>query len=239
MDRNAPTARADRTARLLTVVVALQVLTLAGTWIGNHATVLPEAQAQLARFGELGAIKSLNRLEVRGSSTLSAGMIFGLEKIPLLDYVDIALPFRDDDVTILRGVKNLKSLRITNAQFTEIVELSDRNFAGIFSPQGAARGAGTLAIINRSLGIDQRSNRPEDYLLDASAIGWPNEDFYQHSIELPDPAVGMLARSATGSFRDALGTLEQLVTYGGKQVDLDDVLDILGVADAELVLDAA
>jgi DNA polymerase III subunit gamma/tau len=58
-------------------------------------------------------------------------------------------------------------------------------------------------------------------------------------IELPDPAVGMLARSATGSFRDALGTLEQLVTYGGKQVGLEDVLDILGVADAELVLEAA
>jgi DNA polymerase III subunit gamma/tau len=61
----------------------------------------------------------------------------------------------------------------------------------------------------------------------------------EEGIELPDPAVGMLARAATGSFRDALGTLEQLVTYGGKQVKLDDVLDILGVADAELVLDAA
>jgi DNA polymerase III subunit gamma/tau len=61
----------------------------------------------------------------------------------------------------------------------------------------------------------------------------------EDGIELPDPAIGMLARSATGSFRDALGTLEQLVTYGGKQVKLEDVLDILGVADAELVLDAA
>src|SRR5215218_5866979 len=58
----------------------------------------------------------------------------------------------------------------------------------------------------------------------------------EEQIELPDPAVGMLARSATGSFRDALGTLEQLVTYGGNQVQLDDVRDILGVADAELVL---
>src|SRR5438270_883361 len=37
----------------------------------------------------------------------------------------------------------------------------------------------------------------------------------------------------------ALGTLEQLVTYGGKQVKLDDVREVLGVADAELVLDAA
>src|SRR3954451_10578047 len=61
----------------------------------------------------------------------------------------------------------------------------------------------------------------------------------EEGIELPDAASGMIARSATGSFRDALGTLEQLVTYGGKKVELDDVLEILGVADAELVLDAA
>jgi len=61
----------------------------------------------------------------------------------------------------------------------------------------------------------------------------------QEEIEIPDAALGMIARAATGSFRDALGTLEQLVTYGGKDVVLDDVLEILGVADAELVLDAA
>ncbi len=60
----------------------------------------------------------------------------------------------------------------------------------------------------------------------------------EEGIEVPDPAVGMLARAATGSFRDALGTLEQLVTYGGNEVKLDDVLEILGVADAELVLSA-
>jgi DNA polymerase III subunit gamma/tau len=60
----------------------------------------------------------------------------------------------------------------------------------------------------------------------------------EEGIEVPDPAIGMLARAATGSFRDALGTLEQLVTYGGNEVKLDDVLEILGVADAELVLAA-
>jgi DNA polymerase III subunit gamma/tau len=60
----------------------------------------------------------------------------------------------------------------------------------------------------------------------------------EEEIEIPDAAVGMLARAATGSFRDALGTLEQLVTYGGRRVQLEDVLDILGVADAEMVLGA-
>ena len=61
----------------------------------------------------------------------------------------------------------------------------------------------------------------------------------EEEIGLPDAAVGLLARHAGGSFRDALGTLEQLVTYGGKQVQLDDVLQVLGVADAELVLETA
>jgi DNA polymerase-3 subunit gamma/tau len=61
----------------------------------------------------------------------------------------------------------------------------------------------------------------------------------EEEISLPDTAVAMIARAATGSFRDALGTLEQLVTYGGREVKLDHVLEILGVADAELVLDTA
>jgi DNA polymerase-3 subunit gamma/tau len=54
-------------------------------------------------------------------------------------------------------------------------------------------------------------------------------------IEIPPEAVSALARSATGSFRDALGTLEQLVTYSGSQIALEDVLAVLGVADARLL----
>ncbi len=55
------------------------------------------------------------------------------------------------------------------------------------------------------------------------------------SIEIPPPAVAALARSATGSFRDALGTLEQIVTYSGNEIALQDVLAVLGVADSELL----
>jgi DNA polymerase-3 subunit gamma/tau len=55
------------------------------------------------------------------------------------------------------------------------------------------------------------------------------------SIEIPPEAVAALARSATGSFRDALGTLEQLVTYSGPQIALEDVLAVLGVADSRLL----
>jgi DNA polymerase-3 subunit gamma/tau len=55
------------------------------------------------------------------------------------------------------------------------------------------------------------------------------------SIEIPPAAVAALARSATGSFRDALGTLEQIVTYSGREIALEDVLAVLGVADARLL----
>ncbi len=48
----------------------------------------------------------------------------------------------------------------------------------------------------------------------------------------------VLARHATGSFRDALGTLEQLVTYSGRQIATPDVLAVLGVADADLLFAA-
>jgi DNA polymerase III subunit gamma/tau len=58
------------------------------------------------------------------------------------------------------------------------------------------------------------------------------------SIEIPPEAVAAIARSATGSFRDALGTLEQLVTYSGPRVELADVLAVLGVADEQLLSDA-
>jgi len=60
----------------------------------------------------------------------------------------------------------------------------------------------------------------------------------QEGIQIGPDAVGLLARHATGSFRDALGTLEQLVTYSGTTIAMDDVLAVLGVADADLVFGA-
>jgi DNA polymerase III subunit gamma/tau len=58
-------------------------------------------------------------------------------------------------------------------------------------------------------------------------------------IEVSEGAVAAIARAASGSFRDALGTLDQLVSYGDKRLETDDVLAVLGVADAELILAAA
>jgi DNA polymerase-3 subunit gamma/tau len=56
----------------------------------------------------------------------------------------------------------------------------------------------------------------------------------QEEIDIDEGAVALIARHATGSFRDALGTLEQLVTYaGGQRIESADVLAVLGIADSE------
>jgi DNA polymerase-3 subunit gamma/tau len=57
-------------------------------------------------------------------------------------------------------------------------------------------------------------------------------------IEVETGALAMIARAASGSFRDALGTLDQLVAFGGPRVELQSVLDLLGAADAELLFGA-
>jgi DNA polymerase-3 subunit gamma/tau len=55
------------------------------------------------------------------------------------------------------------------------------------------------------------------------------------SIEIGPEAIAALARAATGSFRDALGTLEQLLAYSGPEIALEDVLAVLGIADSALL----
>ena len=59
-------------------------------------------------------------------------------------------------------------------------------------------------------------------------------------IEIEPPAIALIARHATGSFRDALGTLEQLLAYAdeGERISSADVLAVLGVADAEQLFEA-
>jgi DNA polymerase III subunit gamma/tau len=56
-------------------------------------------------------------------------------------------------------------------------------------------------------------------------------------IQIDDGAIALISRSASGSFRDALGTLDQLVAFGGESVTTDEVIELLGAADAELLFD--
>ena len=109
-------------------------------------------------------------------------------------------------------------------QLTDVVELTDKNFAAILSDNGAAHGAGTLAIINRSVGLDQLSTTPADYVQNPAAISWPNPNFFQHSLRILDPnATGKLG-GTQGAYRSPslLPTQNLLASYAGNVVALDN-----------------
>src|SRR5579864_586193 len=55
------------------------------------------------------------------------------------------------------------------------------------------------------------------------------------SLEVPDAALGLIARSARGSFRDAGSTLDQLVSATGGTVTVQDVLQLLGAVEEEVL----
>ncbi len=59
----------------------------------------------------------------------------------------------------------------------------------------------------------------------------------QEGIETDEAALMVIARAAGGSFRDALGILDQLSTYTGSKVGLRETLDILGVVQHDLLLE--
>jgi hypothetical protein len=108
-------------------------------------------------------------------------------------------------------------------QFTDVVELSDKNLAAIMSERGAVHGAGALAIINRSLGVDQRNQDEAAYLQDPAALNYPNFSFYQRSIRMLDDAATGLVGSTQGAYRNpaALPDGNLLVSYAANVVALD------------------
>ncbi len=114
---------------------------------------------------------------------------------------------------------------IGHNQFTDVVELTDKNLAAIFSEKGAAHGAGALAVINRSIGVDQLSDNPDDYTQDPDAISWPNPVFYQRSVRILDgQATGKLS-GTQGAYKNAasLPNGRILVSYAPNVVDLGSI----------------
>jgi DNA polymerase-3 subunit gamma/tau len=55
-------------------------------------------------------------------------------------------------------------------------------------------------------------------------------------IEAPDSALSLIARSARGSFRDAVSTLDQLSAATGGKIDAQAVLQLLGTVDEDSLL---
>ena len=59
----------------------------------------------------------------------------------------------------------------------------------------------------------------------------------QEEIEVAESSLMVIARAAGGSFRDAIGILDQLATYSGGAVSLQETLDILGIVQHDLLFE--
>ncbi|MGM0366790.1 MAG: DNA polymerase III subunit gamma/tau [Actinomycetota bacterium] len=57
------------------------------------------------------------------------------------------------------------------------------------------------------------------------------------NITIDDAALGIIAKYADGSLRDADGILEQLASFGQDKITIDDVTALLGVIDYELLFE--
>ncbi len=59
----------------------------------------------------------------------------------------------------------------------------------------------------------------------------------QEGIEVAESSLTVIARAAGGSFRDAIGILDQLATYSDGAVSLQETLDILGIVQHDLLFE--
>jgi len=103
-------------------------------------------------------------------------------------------------------------------QMTEVAELADRNFVGVFSDKGALGGAGAVGVVNRSIGPDQANRDPADR-------------FYLKSLHLPDAAATGKKGSA-GAYRSPapLPTHGFLASFGaGDPYAFDGGFDLVQV----------
>jgi DNA polymerase-3 subunit gamma/tau len=62
---------------------------------------------------------------------------------------------------------------------------------------------------------------------------------HQEGFEIAEESLGLIAREAGGSMRDALSLLDQLMTCAQGLVTHEQVLDILGVIDRKIIFDLA
>ena len=56
-------------------------------------------------------------------------------------------------------------------------------------------------------------------------------------IEAGEQALDILARAADGSYRDALGLLDQISTYAGGRVEVSDALELIGAVSRESIFE--
>jgi DNA polymerase III subunit gamma/tau len=64
-----------------------------------------------------------------------------------------------------------------------------------------------------------------------------NQIIREENINISEKSLQMIAAASEGGLRDALGTLDQIIAFGGSQIEEKDVEAVLGLVDLEVLLE--
>ncbi|OGQ94022.1 MAG: DNA polymerase III, subunit gamma and tau [Deltaproteobacteria bacterium RIFOXYD12_FULL_57_12] len=69
----------------------------------------------------------------------------------------------------------------------------------------------------------------------AELAGFFRRIIMAEGVVIAEPALDLIVREAGGSVRDGLSLLDQLFSYGGQEVSEDDVRQVLGLVDSQII----
>jgi hypothetical protein len=136
------------------------------------ASMRPNANLYVLEDGAVRQLTFLLNQEIQPSFMTDGRIVFTAEKreLEFHQFAGRRLNLDGGDYHPLFAQRESVGFRSA----TEIVELLDRNLAIVAAPIDAADGAGTIAIVNRSIGPDQDDRDPRDR-------------YYIHSMRFPAP----------------------------------------------------
>lgn len=71
----------------------------------------------------------------------------------------------------------------------------------------------------------------------SDAVGYLHQIAKAEGIVIDETVLPLIARQAQGSLRDAIGVLEQLSSFAGEKIGLDEVISLLGMVEIELLFE--
>jgi hypothetical protein len=102
---------------------------------------------------------------------------------------------------------------------TNVIETLDKNFVAVLSDRGAVHGAGSLGVVNRSIGVDFTSKRAQDYPIDATVIdpnapASPDPNFFLRSLRILKPTIAGAPQSGVFTSPSPLPNGKILASFG-------------------------
>ena len=174
--------------------------------------------------GEIAASNDMDVLEIDGAS------YNGVDEVRKLQESLPYRPSRDRFKVVIVDEVHMLSQNAWNA-FLKTLEEPPPHVKFIFA---------TTEVHKVPVTILSRCQRYDFKLIPAAAIAKRLRFVLdQEGIEADEAAIGLMAREAAGSMRDAMSLLDQAIAWGGNKLIGEDIARVLGIAGRSVLLDLA